>query len=127
MRGLETRRETVSRRSGRQRPSRREDRKIVGRRRVPRRDVGPVPIERSSWVALRDLPLVPYEPRSGWSSTTSRCEPPGKSAEWCLKGVDTCWRNKEPSIRPSERAEAKAAYDKAREAYRAIKEECETE
>jgi hypothetical protein len=43
-----------------------------------------------------------------------------KSAQWCLDAVDTCWNSKQRQIRESERAEAKKAYDVAREAYRKI-------
>jgi hypothetical protein len=46
-----------------------------------------------------------------------------KSAEWCLKSVDQCWSQKERAIRPSEKEEARKAYDLARRAYRKIREE----
>jgi hypothetical protein len=47
-----------------------------------------------------------------------------KSAEWCLKAIDECWKQKRKLIREGERAEAEAAFDKARAAYRKIQEEC---
>ena len=34
-----------------------------------------------------------------------------QSAEWCRRAVDVCWQAKFDRIRPSERDEAKAAYD----------------
>lgn len=37
-----------------------------------------------------------------------------KSAEWCIRALDQCWKMKAPNIRESERAEAKKAYDEAR-------------
>jgi hypothetical protein len=40
------------------------------------------------------------------------------SAEWCLRAVDQCWRQKESRIRIEERGEAQRAYEFAREAYR---------
>ena len=41
----------------------------------------------------------------------------------CLKSVDQCWSQKEPSIRPSEKDDARKAYDAARAAYRKIRDE----
>ena len=43
-----------------------------------------------------------------------------RSAEWCLKGVDQCWSQKEKYIAPAEMKDAKEAYEHAREAYRKI-------
>jgi hypothetical protein len=89
-----------------------------------------VKIDRSSWVAVRILPsshtnpifvLVDNKP-----IRASR-----RSADWCLKGVDQCWSQKERFIKrspqPGELEEAKAAYDHAREAYRKILAECEVD
>jgi hypothetical protein len=83
-----------------------------------------VPIERSSWVALRILPSSHSNPVfvlvDGKPIRASR-----QSAEWCLKGVDQCWAQKQKFIAPAEMEEAKAAYEHAREAYRRILSECE--
>jgi hypothetical protein len=83
-----------------------------------------VPIEKSSWVALRILPSSHTNPVfvlvGGKPIRASR-----KSAEWCLKSVDQCWSQKERGIRESEREEARAAYELARVAYRKILAECE--
>ena len=53
-----------------------------------------VPIERSSWVALRILPSSHTNPIwvlvDGKPVRASR-----KSVEWCLKGVEQCWSQKE--------------------------------
>ena len=40
-----------------------------------------------------------------------------KSAQWCREAVDQCWKNKQGNIRPKERPEAEAAYNKARAIY----------
>ena len=78
-----------------------------------------VVIERSSWVAMRILPsshtnpifvMVGDEP-----IRASR-----RSAEWCLKGVDQCWSQKERFIKADEMAQAKADYAHAREVYRKL-------
>jgi hypothetical protein len=81
-----------------------------------------VPIERSSWVALRIYPSSHTNPVfvivDGKPIRASKA-----SAEWCLKGVDRCWSQKEKNTRPAEREEARKAYDHAREAYRKIASE----
>ena len=76
-------------------------------------------IKHSSWVALRILPSCHTNPIfievAGKPIRASR-----KSADWCEKAVDVCWNSKFGRIRASERAAAKAAYDKAKEIYTAI-------
>ena len=78
-----------------------------------------VPIEQSSWVALRIYPSSHTNPVKvlvkGKPIRASK-----RSAEWCLKSVDQCWSQKEKNTRPAERDEARKAYDHAREAYRKI-------
>jgi hypothetical protein len=85
-----------------------------------------VPIERSSWVALRIYPSSHTNP----IFVTVDDKPiraSKRSAEWCLKSVDQCWSQKVNNTRPEERAEAEAAYDVAREAYRKILAESEAD
>jgi hypothetical protein len=81
-----------------------------------------IPIERSSWVALRIRPSSHTNPIwalvDGAPVRASR-----RSAEWCLKGVDQCWKQKERFIAPGEMAAAREAYEHARAAYRRILEE----
>ncbi len=78
-----------------------------------------VPIERSSWVALRILPSSHTNPMfvlvDGQPVRASR-----QSAEWCLRAVDQCWSQKAPKIAAKERAAAEAAYEHARQTYRRI-------
>ncbi len=85
-----------------------------------------VPIERSSWVALRILGAAHTNPVfvlvGGKPIRASR-----RSAEWCLKCVDQCWSQKQRFIAPAEMDEAKRVYEHAREAYRRIHSECEVE
>jgi hypothetical protein len=45
---------------------------------------------------------------------------PKRSAEWCLKGVDQCWFQKAPPMRPPEREVVHRAYDFARNRYKQI-------
>lgn len=85
-----------------------------------------VDLPRSSWVALRIYPsshtnpifvIVADRPIRG-----SR-----RSVEWCLNGVDLCWDQKKGFIKPEERTDALAAYEHARQTYRARLAECEVE
>ena len=83
-----------------------------------------VKIDHSSWVALRILPsshtnpifvLVEDKP-----IRASR-----KSAEWCLKGVDQCWSQKQRFIAAKEMDDARIAYQHAREAYQKAVQEAQ--
>ncbi len=83
-----------------------------------------LPIVRSSWVALRILPsshtnpifvLVDEKP-----IRASR-----RSAEWCAKGVEQCWSQKDRFIADKEKQDAKIAYDHARETYKKLISECQ--
>ena len=78
-----------------------------------------VPIAQSSWVCLRVFPSSHTNPIfvvvDGKPIRASK-----KSAEWCLKSVEQCWKQKRPRIRAQERAAAEAAYDHARKEYRKI-------
>ena len=78
-----------------------------------------VPVKESSWIAARVLPSAHTNPVfaivGGKPVRASRA-----SAEWCLNAVNQCWTQKAPRMRPSELAEAKQAYDHAREVYRSL-------
>jgi len=78
-----------------------------------------IPVERSSWIALRILPSSHTNPIfitvAGKPVRASR-----KSAEWCLSAVDQCWKQKSPAISAAERGDAEKAYEVARQAYRKI-------
>lgn len=86
----------------------------------------PIEITQSSWVAVRVLPSVHTNPVfvivGDKPIRASR-----RSADWCERAVDVCWKSKVNNIRPAEREAAKAAYDAAREIYRTIKGEAVTE
>jgi len=78
-----------------------------------------VPIDKSSWIAVRILPSSHTNPVfaivGGQPIRASR-----RSAEWCLTAVNQCWTQKAPAIRPAEREAARAAYDHAREVYKGL-------
>jgi hypothetical protein len=82
-----------------------------------------VPIEQSSWVALRHFPQLHTNPVNvmvaGKPIRASR-----DSAQWCLDVIDQLWVNRQSRISASERPAAREAYDRAIAKYRAIHSEC---
>jgi hypothetical protein len=78
-----------------------------------------IPIERSSWVALREFPQLHTNPVTvrvgGKPVRASR-----KSALWALACIDQLWRVRSGRIADGERAEAERAYEEARVVYRRI-------
>lgn len=78
-----------------------------------------VPIEASSWVALRIFPSSHTNPVFVLVGDKP-IRASKRSAEWCLKAVDKCWEQKKPRIRKEEQAAAGAAYEQARAAYKKI-------
>jgi hypothetical protein len=76
-----------------------------------------IPLERSSWIAVRVLPSSHTNPVfaivAGAPIRASR-----RSVSWCLDAVNQCWTQKARQIRPAELAAAQQAYDHARQVYR---------
>jgi hypothetical protein len=85
-----------------------------------------VPIEHSSWVALRLYPNAHTNPVfvtvGGQPIRASR-----RSAEWCLRGVDQCWKEKQKFYADAEQDEAAKAYEHARDVYRRIIKESDVD
>ena len=75
-----------------------------------------VPLKQSAWVALRIRASSHTNPI--FVTIADRPIRVRRSLEWCLKGVDQCWSQKEKFIAPAEHAEAVAAYEHARQTYR---------
>jgi hypothetical protein len=85
-----------------------------------------VPIERSSWVALRILPSSHTNPI--WVLVGDKpVRASHKSAEWCLKSVDQCWSQKEKLIAEAELTQARQDYEHARQVYTKLLAECEVD
>jgi hypothetical protein len=82
-----------------------------------------VPVKTSAWVCLRIFPSSHTNPVfvlvGDKPVRASR-----RSAEWCLQAVDRCWEQKKRAIREKERAEAEAAFGRARDAYKKLAAEC---
>ena len=86
----------------------------------------PVPIERSSWIAVRQFPQLHTNPVNvlvaGRPIRASRA-----SAQWALACIDQLWRVRARQIAPAERADAEKAYEEARAIYRRIASESPAE
>jgi hypothetical protein len=82
-----------------------------------------VPLQRSSWVALRQFPQLHTNPVAvsieGKPIRASR-----KSALWAIACIEQLWRARAKSIAEAEREEAKKTFDWAIEQYRKIAAEC---
>ncbi|HVY71565.1 MAG TPA: CehA/McbA family metallohydrolase [Verrucomicrobiae bacterium] len=76
-----------------------------------------VKLDRSSWVAVRILPSSHTNPIFVLVDDKP-IRPSRKSVEWCLKGVDQCWSQKQRFIKADEMDDAKKTYDHAREVYK---------
>jgi hypothetical protein len=78
-----------------------------------------VPVERSSWVALRQFPELHTNPVNvlvaGKPIRASR-----KSALWCIETIDQLWRVRGRGIAAGERDEAEKTFQRAKEVYRKI-------
>jgi hypothetical protein len=78
-----------------------------------------VPLDRSSWVAVRQFPQLHTNPVyvlvGGKPIRASR-----DSARWALACIDQLWRVRSSRISPAERADAQRAYEEARAIYRRI-------
>ena len=78
-----------------------------------------IPIEKSSWIALRIVESSHTNPIfvivDGKPIRASR-----RSAEWCLAAVNQCWTQKAVAISRSEREAARKAYDHARQVYQQL-------
>lgn len=72
-------------------------------------------IGKSSWIALRIFGSSHSNPL--FIEIDGKPIYEKKSAEWCRRAVDQCWKMKEPNIRNDEKKAAKAAYDEARNIY----------
>jgi hypothetical protein len=78
-------------------------------------------VNHSAWVALRVYPSSHTNPV--FIIVDGKPIHERRSAEWCRKAVDQCWKMKQSNMRAQERPAAEAAYDKARAVYDKIIQE----
>ncbi len=82
-----------------------------------------IPIDESSWVAVRHFPQLHSNP----VNVTIDGEPiraSEASARWCIEMTELLWKNRQSRIAEHERAEAKAAFDHAIDVLGEIAREC---
>jgi len=81
-----------------------------------------IPIERSSWIALRQFPQLHTNPvnviMAGRPIRASRA-----SAQWCIGMIEQLWRTRSGRIAEPERAGAEQAFRQAIDRYRQIAQE----
>ncbi|MCA9140951.1 MAG: CehA/McbA family metallohydrolase [Planctomycetales bacterium] len=81
-----------------------------------------IPIDQSSWVALRQFPQLHTNPVNVIVADKP-IRASADSARWCEETIDLLWKNRERFIAPPERDEARKAYDRAIQKYRKIADE----
>ena len=78
-----------------------------------------IPIEHSSWVALRHFPQLHTNPVNvivgGKPIRAAR-----ESARWCEETIELLWKNRQNAISPAERDEARETFGRAKKAYQQI-------
>lgn len=81
-----------------------------------------IPIEKSSWVALRHFPSLHTNPVNvivgGRPIRASK-----QSVQWCIGTIEQLWKVRGPGIIDSERPEAEKTFQKALEIYRGLEKE----
>lgn len=83
-----------------------------------------VPVEQSSWIAIRVFPHAHTNPIYAIVDQQP-IRTSAASARWCLAGVEQCWQSKESTYDESEQQQAIEAYHHARQTYRRIADEAE--
>ncbi len=83
-----------------------------------------VPVERSSWIAIRQFPELHTNPVYAIVAGKP-IRPSRASAQWALACIDQLWRVRARRIAESERAEAEKAYEEARAYYRRVAAEAQ--
>jgi hypothetical protein len=77
------------------------------------------PIERSSWIALRQFPQLHTNPVNVLVAEHP-IRASQSSARWCIETIRQLWRNRERAIAAGEREAAGAAFQQAIQVYEAI-------
>ncbi len=78
-----------------------------------------VPIEQSSWVALRQFPQLHTNPVNVLVAGKP-IRASAQSAQWCLESTQLLWENRNRYIADAEKAAARQAYDQAIARYQQI-------
>jgi len=81
-----------------------------------------IPIDQSSWVALRQFPQLHTNPVNVLVAGQP-IRPSRDSALWCIETIEQLWRARGKQIKESERADARRAFDQAIAKFRQIAQE----
>ena len=81
-----------------------------------------VPVEQSSWIALRHFPQLHTNPVNVLVENKP-IRASQKSARWCIETIEQLWRARESKIADHEKREARAAFDRAIKTYERIADE----
>ncbi|MBW3596780.1 MAG: CehA/McbA family metallohydrolase [Planctomycetes bacterium] len=81
-----------------------------------------IPIDRSSWVALRHFPQLHTNPVNVIVDEKP-IRASRDSARWCVAMTELLWKNREERIAPAERDAARASFERALAVYRRIAKE----
>lgn len=100
-----------------------ETRKIVPNGSKQKLEFKDVKFKQSSWVAIRVFPHAHTNPI--WIIKDGKPIRHKSSLEWCLAGVEQCWKQKQKTYADAEMKEAEAAYEHARKVYRQRLAECD--
>jgi hypothetical protein len=83
-----------------------------------------IPVERSSWLAVRHFPQLHSNPVNvivgGQPIRASR-----DSARWCIEMTELLWKNREQNIAEAERPEAEQAFQRTFSYFRGIADEAD--
>ncbi|HQR44168.1 MAG TPA: CehA/McbA family metallohydrolase, partial [Gemmatales bacterium] len=79
--------------------------------------------KKTSWYAVRVFPHAHTNPI--WVIKDGKPIREKASLEWCLAGVEQCWKEKKKTYAAAEMKDAEAAYEHARQVYRQRLTECE--
>jgi hypothetical protein len=85
-----------------------------------------VALARSSWIACRIFASAHTNPIYVLVGDRP-IRASKKSVQWCLDGVDQCWRSKSDGLKQEEREACEKAYDAARAVWRKRLDECDAD
>jgi hypothetical protein len=85
-----------------------------------------VPIDRSSWVALRHFPQMHTNPVNVLIADQP-IRASRQSALWCIETIKQLWNTRARNILPAERREAERAFQRAQDRYQQIAREASEE
>jgi hypothetical protein len=78
-----------------------------------------IPIDRSSWVAIRQFPQLHTNPVNVLVAGKP-IRASADSARWCIETIELLWKNRQQRISPAERDEARRTFDRAIATYQRI-------